>query len=263
MNAPLLPGVPAWLMALIIFILIIVFNWLGFVFRKRQMREHVLAEPSGANLIENSLMGLTALLLAFTFGMVASKYENRRRIIVEEANDIGTAILRCDLYPDSVRSLLRADFKKYVDARIAAYRVGRNEEEISGELDSAAIYAGRIWRRVATLAQDPANLVRTAQMVPALNNMIDIVTTRDEDRKAKVPRLILWVVLFFSLLSAFLSGYGNKTKRRNFLMIGAFAFMTTVALYLIMELDRPREGLITLDESQQTIENLSKMFEEK
>jgi hypothetical protein len=263
MDAPLLPNVPAWLMAVIIFFLVILFNWLGFILRKRQMQSPLFIEPSGASIIESSLMGLTALLVAFTFGMVASKFEKRRVIIVEEANHIGTAILRCDLFPDSVRSLLRADFRQYVEARIASYEVSDDEQKMRTALDTAAFYSGRIWKRVAALAHDePGNRVRYNQMIPALNNMIDIVATRTEGSKAKVPRLILLVVLLFSLLSAFLSGYGNKAKRQNFLMIGAFAFMTTVSLYLIMELDRPKQGLINLDVSEQTMLDLRKMFEE-
>ncbi len=263
MDAPLFINVPAWLMALVIFLLIILFSWLGFSFRKKQMNDPSFVEPSGAAIIENSLMGLTALLVAFTFSMAASKYENRRQIIVEEANHIGTAILRCDLYPDSVRSLLRTDFKKYVEARIAYYDAGNDEQKMSAALDTGAIYSNKIWKRVAALAHNLDNRAKSGQMIPALNNMIDIVTTRDADRKARIPRLILWVVLLFSLLSAFLSGYGNKTKRRNFLMIGTFAFMTTITLYLIMELDRPKQGLINLDASEQNIKSLRKMLEEE
>jgi hypothetical protein len=263
MDAFFLLYAPVWLVAIVIFFLIIIFNWLGFVFRKKQMRDPSFAEPAGASIIESSLLGLTALLVAFTFSMAASKFEKRREIIVEEANHIGTAILRCDLYPDSIRSLLRADFHQYVEARIASYEVSDDEQKMRTALDTAAFYSGRIWKRVAALAHDePGNRVRYNQMIPALNNMIDIVATRTEGSKAKVPRLILWVVLLFSLLSAFLSGYGNKAKRQNFLMIGAFAFMTTVSLYLIMELDRPKQGLINLDVSEQTMLDLRKMFEE-
>jgi hypothetical protein len=44
-------------------------------------------------------MGMLGLLLAFTFGMSNDRYNKRRDLIIEEANDIGTAILRADLYP--------------------------------------------------------------------------------------------------------------------------------------------------------------------
>ena len=263
MELEIFSNVPVWLTTLVIFFLVILFNWFGFYIRNRQIRKGSFNEPSGMSIIESSLMGLTALLLGFTFSMVATKFDSRRQVIVEEANHIGTAILRCDLYPDSVRSLLRADFKQYVEARIASYDAGIDEQKIQAALDSAAFYSARIWQRVALMSHDPANMVKSNQMIPALNNMIDIVTTRNAERKAKVPRLILWVLMTFSFMSAFLSGYGNKAKRRNRFMIGAFAFTTTLSLYLIMELDRPKEGLINVDVSEETIIDLRNMFVEQ
>src|SRR6478735_6404968 len=79
-------------------------------------------EPKGGiGSLLSALFGLSAFILAFTFGMSASRYSNVRDIIVDEANDIGTALLRSDLYSDSVRDAFRADFKKYIDARVAYY----------------------------------------------------------------------------------------------------------------------------------------------
>ena len=71
-------------------------------------------------------MALLGLLLAFTFSMSNSRFDNRRQLVIEEANAIGTAILRTDFYPDSVRKLLRASLKEYVENRIAFYRAGMN-----------------------------------------------------------------------------------------------------------------------------------------
>ena len=66
------------------------------------------------NPIEGSLLGLLALLLAFTFGMSASRYDTRRNVMLSEANNIGTVILRCDLYPDSTRTQLRSYLQQYL-----------------------------------------------------------------------------------------------------------------------------------------------------
>ncbi len=53
--------------------------------------------------ISSTLLGLLALLLAFSFGMANSRFEIRRQLTTDEVNAIGTAILRTDVYPDSVR----------------------------------------------------------------------------------------------------------------------------------------------------------------
>ncbi len=102
--------VPAPIIVLFVFLMILLLNWLGYRFKHYQLRKYPNAEIDNLGPIEGSLLGLMALLLAFSFGNSASKFENHREIIIEEANDIGTSILRCDLYPDTPRNLFRANF---------------------------------------------------------------------------------------------------------------------------------------------------------
>ena len=263
MNTSILFFVPGWIIAIAIFLLILILNRLGFQYRKREIKRNPELEGEGLGTAEGSMLGLLALLLAFTFNMAAHKYEIRREIIIEEANAIGTAIHRCDLYPDSIKKEFRKEFAKYLDARIAYFNAGTDEKMMESAIHEAESCSGRIWRIATNLAQDRDNFVRSAQMIPALNAMIDIVHTRDDSRKAKVPPLIMLVLLVFILVSAFLSGYGNKTRRRNRVMITAFAFMTTITLYLVLELDRPRSGLITLEPAEQKIVDLKRLLVEE
>ena len=236
MNYPFLFQAPTALIAAIVFILILLSNWFGFRFWKRQSKKNPDDVKDNLGSMEGSLLGLMALILAFTFGVAASKFEARRKVIVEEANDIGTAILRCDLYPDSVRNLFRADFRKYVEARISYYDAGDDPAKIQAALKETDKYSGNIWRRAASLSQNLDNRVRSEQMIPAINSMIDIVTTRDAGRIAKVPPVILSVLLLLTIISGFLSGYNQKEKGRNMVMVIAFAAMTTITIYLIMDL---------------------------
>jgi len=262
MNVTLLFNVPAAVIAIAIFLLILLFNWLGFRYRQRQARKYPNDEIDNIGAVEGSLLGLLGLLLAFSFGIASSKFEGRRAIIIEEANHIGTALLRCDLYPDSVRSILRKDFREYIEARIDYYNAGDDEHLIKRSLEKGSVYSLKLWKLVTQEGQNPQNLVRTAQMVPALNAMIDIVSTRNSNRLAKVPPLILIVLLTLTLTSGFLSGYSNKAKHRNMVFVIAFALMTTLALYLVMELDRPRRGIINLDAAQKNITDLRNEFVE-
>ena len=61
-----------------------------------------------------AILALFGFLLAFTFGLSGNRFDDRRKIVVEEANCIGTAILRADLYPDPTRTELRNYFKNYL-----------------------------------------------------------------------------------------------------------------------------------------------------
>jgi len=253
------PEIPIYLLSVIIFFLILLFNWAGFKFKKWQLEKYPGRLPENLGSIEGSMLGAMALLLGFTFSIAISKFETRRQLTVEEANDIGTAILRCDMYPDSVRNPLRADFKEYIETRIAYYEVGDDEEKIKQEIAKAGEISGRIWKRVAHEAQDPKNIALTAQMIPAVNAMIDIVTTRDAGRISRVPRLVLFVLLALVLISSFVLGSDYNGKKRNRILIFSYALAMTLTLDLISELDRPREGLINLDAIEQKMIDLREL----
>jgi hypothetical protein len=191
--------------------------------------------------------------------MTAHKFESRREIIVEEANAIGTAILRCDLYPDSIRKAFLFDFNEYIDARIAYYEAGDVPGKITASLENTTKISGRIWKRAVLLSQEQKDPAQSILMISALNTMIDLVSTRDASRKFEVPRIIQWILILMMILSGFLAGYDADWKRKNLALIIAFSLMTTFSFYLIMELDRPRIGYINLGMAEQQIIDLKKM----
>jgi hypothetical protein len=240
--------------------LLIFINWMGYRFKTRYIRRFPGIEHVGIGPTEGSLLGLTALLLSFTFGMASTKYELRRQHLVSETNAIETTILRCDLYTDSIRTLLRADLKNYLETRIIYYAVGDNEDRISESLVQSDSISKIIWNRVTLFSHDPNNRIATEQMVPSVNSMIDALTTREGGRKAVIPHMILVILCILILVSAFLSGYGSKNLERNKVLVVAFAVITTLALYLILDLDRPRQGFVNLNSAQQLLVDLRSNF---
>src|SRR5689334_12029444 len=75
----------------------------------------------GVNSLLGALFGLWGLILAFTFGNSASRFENLRAMMVDEANILRTAILRADAFPDSIRNEYKRDLKTYLETRIDYY----------------------------------------------------------------------------------------------------------------------------------------------
>jgi hypothetical protein len=78
---------------------------------------------AGLAAVETAVFGLMGLLLAFTFGSAAVRFETRRNLIVEEANNISTAYLRLEMLPESTQPALRDAFREYGDTRLAIYRL--------------------------------------------------------------------------------------------------------------------------------------------
>jgi hypothetical protein len=256
MRSTFFLNLPAPLIAFLVFLCILLLNWLGYRFKHYQLRKYPNAEMDNLGPIEGSLLGLMALLLAFSFGNSASKFEGHREIIVKETNSIATAIDRCDLYPDSVRNLLRANFTDYVAARVAYYEAKADEIQVAEALKKSQLTSKKIWEIVVEESKQPNALIRSNQMIPAVNSIIDIATTREGARIATVPAVILFMLIILIQTSAFLVGYSQKSKKRNLVMNYGFAVMISLAFYLVLELDRPRRGIINLDPIEQKMADL-------
>ncbi|SRR5215204_118758 len=251
---------PTYLLFAVFFVVIIWCNWLGYRYKKRQLDKYPGQIHEGMSSIEGSILALLALLLGFSFSVAVSKFETRRHLLVEETNVIGTAILRCDLYPDSIRTALRANFKEYVETRIAYYEARYDEARNRVEMEKAEEISARIWKTVAVDANDIQFKLRSQQMIPIVNEMIDMITTRDAMRISKVPPLILWTLLTFVLIAAFLLGSDYKGHKRNVSLVIGYALVVTLTLNLINELNHPRQGLINLDDVEKKMVNLRKLL---
>lgn len=259
MGTPFFFSLPSYILFLIIFFVIILFNWLGHRYKKRQIEKHPTLKQRSMGSVEGSMLGLMSLLLGFTFSVAVSKLEEQRHLIVEEVNNICTGILRCDVYPDSISNPLRADFKEYLETRIAYYHAQYDEDKINNEIKKGEEISGRIWKRVTFFSKDPELRIRSQQMITVLNDMINSVTTRDAARISRVPPLIMWTLLILVVTAAFLLGTEfNGLKRNTGLLLG-YALVMTLTLNLIAELNRPLEGFIHLNEVEKKMENLRRL----
>jgi len=245
----------------ILLVLMLVCIYAGWKVGLKRMKTNAEREGSAMGTTISAMLGLLAFLLAFTFGMSASRYDTRRENIVDEANAIGTAILRADLYPEEERTAFRNDFHHYLEARIRYFEVGQDIVEAEKAKSEADTYGTQLWARAAKLSHQPDRYAATLQMIPALNDMLDISTTRLMAELARVPDSIVTMLFVLSLATAFYLGYSSAGKERLdwFVAVG-FCVLTSVVVYITLDLDRPRRGLIRLNTSHQAMMELRKLF---
>jgi hypothetical protein len=219
------------------------------------------AEPkAGVSSLLAALFALFGFILAFTFGMSGNRYDGVRNVIVQEANDIGTAVLRADLYSDSVRDAFRSDFKKYVEARIAYY----NPIDTAGWLQSkadAGNAANALWARAMQQSKQPNMLIPSNQMIPALNSMFDIATTSDVTLTTRVPDVIVYMLFILALASSFIGGFtSSQIRSKDWIVVMGFALLSSMIIYITLDLGRPLRGIIKAEMGRQAIVDLRKMF---
>ena len=241
---------------------ILLFYVFGTIIGYNQKIKNPEAKADGIGPLESALLGLFALLLSFTFSQTASRYDKRINLAIEEANDIGTVILRTDLYSDSIRTAFRNDLKLYVEARNAYNNAGHNKEMADKSIAEAEEISGRIWQ-TATKAFKTTNLVMPHSiMLPALNSMIDVVASREAARMSRVPDLIIWLLIALNLLGSFTIGYSKNVKKRDWIILTIYAVMTVATIFTILDLDRPSRGIITTKQWSDKIVELRKMLSE-
>jgi hypothetical protein len=100
----------------------------------RQLAEEGESASKGLGAIEGAIFGLLGLILAFSFSGALTRFDARRHLVVEEANDIGTAWLRIALLPADAQSHMRDLFRRYLDSRIEVYRKGLQMDAVVREI---------------------------------------------------------------------------------------------------------------------------------
>jgi hypothetical protein len=243
--------------ALILFGGILLFEEAGRRLALRRMAETGGSLPPGTGTVDAAAFGLLGLLLAFSFAGAANRFDARRQQIVEEANDIGTAWLRLDLLPADSQPALRELFRQYLDARIAAYRRLPDRAGAQAELDRAAGLQRQIWPKAVSAAEATGKTHPPTLLLPAINAMFDIATTRTMATRFHQPGLIFALLVALSLVCAFLAGYGMAERsERSWMHLMGFAFSIALCVYVVYDLEYPRAGLIQLEGIDQVMVDL-------
>lgn len=249
----------AFLLAVAIFCLIEVGRRVG----SSRLTEEGESYTQGIGALESAVFALLGLLLAFSFSGALARFDYRRQLVITEVNAIGTAWLRIDLLPDDAKATMRDLFRRYLDTRVSAYQRLPDVAAFNAELAKAGNLQGEIWT-LAVPASARASSPDAAQMLllDALNTMFDITTTRTEAFRIHTPMVIFWMLGALSLSCALFAGYDMaRRKRRNLLHSVAFTLVLSLTVYVIIDLEYPRFGLINMFDSDQVLADLRKTME--
>jgi hypothetical protein len=93
----------------------------------------------------------------------------------------------------------------------------------------------------------------------AMNQSFDLASARSAARSAHVPDRVLGVLLLYAVLSAAMLGYTSAAKGKpQRIATVSVLMLLTMALVMILDIDRPRSGAIQV--SQQPLEELKQSW---
>lgn len=201
-----------------------------------------------------AMLGLLALLLGFTLSIGLTRFESRSEAIVKEANAIGTAWLRTDLLSPADRQEAQALIRDYLAARIAEGRITLDHvAERDRAVAGADALGGQIW---AVAARAAAGGPVPLAFATAVNDMIDAFGARDAELRRHMPEVVTKLLFLTFIGLGFVVGYSAGTgDARPSIPIYLIVVLIVVLMFLIIDLDRPRRGLIPV--SQEPMLNLA------
>jgi hypothetical protein len=199
--------------------------------------------------LEQSLLGLLALMVGFTFLMALTRFETRREAVLNEANAIGTTALRARLLPEPHRTESLKLLREYAQIRIDYLPTGKSFAELPALIDHSNNIQAALWQEVKALSARDNNMVPTGLFIQALNEMIDNQGKRLSALRNDIPSIVLLSLFGMSAVACGFAGYASGLDPlRTRLPVFITAFLVCSVIFIILDLDRPNVGFITISQ---------------
>ena len=237
-----LDSVPIWVFFIGTILFVMAFIEVGYRLGIRAHRQSKAEKESPISGVSGAVLGLSAFMLAFTFAIVAERYDARKALVREDAAAIRTAYERADFVPEPDRTEVKQLLRRYVDARLAyadpANADGRGIAPLLAQTDRIQ---RRLWQIAVANAARDMNSDVAALYIESLNDMETVHASRLAiGVRTRVP-VGIWAVLYaLTSLGMISMGYhagiaGSRRSKATWIVATAFGMV----IALIASLDRP------------------------
>ncbi len=242
------------LIALILLICFFLVMSIGYLIGKRHREQEDLAEKreKTAGTLTGAMLALLGFMLAVSLSMADSKFQERRKLILDEANAISTSILRAQAIGGVHGAEIVRLLEDYTRLRLEFFAAGEDRTKLKKVYDQTQILQNSIWDRVSAIAQAAPTPI-SGLLLSSLNEVFDLGTSRRWVLEVRIPPYVIKLLLVFSLLSVGTMAYYFGTCGVYHPVLSGLLFVAlTFIILLIMDLDRPRSGYIKPEQSPLT-----------
>ena len=236
-------------------LLTVIATKIGLILGKRRRARMPPTETLALGSAVGATMGLLAFILAFTFSMGADRLDAKRALALDQANAIGTALLRTALLPEPQRGQARRLMYEYLDRVLSLTQMkqeygkfsnkGNFAEAVLAEVRKVKQIESELWQAAAA-ATHISPTPGTALFASAINEVIDLHQTRITTTFQQRMFPTFWVILFsLAVMAIGLAGYdtgvsGSQQSLAQWVVAVAFA----AVIFLVVALDRPQSSVI-------------------
>jgi hypothetical protein len=212
----------------------------------RRLRAGLGGAHESLGVVQGTLLGLVGLLLAFGLTMAVGRYDTRRALVVQEANDIGTTFLRAQLLSEPSRTGSLDLVAQYGDLAVDLAEQVPDSERFVADAAQMADVQRELW----TLAGDAVRVdpegTSPRLYIETLNAMIDTHTSRVTSLENRVPGTVLMLQVFGSAIAVGVLSLYLALLGRGLITSLVAATVVILILFISFDLDRPHRGLITV-----------------
>ena len=253
---------PLWTVFVFTILVVLISVILGYRIGNYTYRKSKGEKQSSTGSIVGASLGLLAFMLAFTFSIAADRFNQRKQILLDQVNIIGTTYLRAEMLPDPPRNEIRKILRDYVDlaASLANKDYWTKPGRLNQLIDRTEDMQDQLWIYTVDLGREYRDSEVVSLFISSLNDLIDIQTTRVVVAiQYRIPGTIWTTLYLLSILVFGLVGYEIGISRSgNMLVSIIMAVIFSAVILLISDLDRPAQGQIGVSQ-QPMIELQQKM----
>ena len=251
----LLDAVPQIVVFAAIFIAMLLAFEIGFRIGAWREKRQPDEKDGPTSTLVGALLALMAFLIAITMGMASDRFDTRRGLVQEEANDIQTAYLRAGYLPQPTGDQIRAILREYVPLRMTA----TNQAQLQANIAQGRVLINQAWDITEAFINQNSQSDAYSAFAESMTQAINIAETRVTAIGNRVPEGIIWFLIVGAVLAVGLVGYdAGLTLRRSFMAAFLLILLFSSVIYLVLDLNQPASGIFQV--SQQPLITLQQQI---
>jgi hypothetical protein len=213
----------------------------GFRLSKPVQKRWPDKSEAGVGTMAGAALALLGFLLAFVTSIALGNFNQRRQLVVSEANAIGTTYLRAGYLADPYGVQSQKLLREYVGLRLKALDPAATASAIAR---SEQIH-DELWLIGEEVAKEDFGPL-TSLYLSSLNEVIDLHTERlNAELGYRVPSIMLLGLYIVAVLTMLLIGvYDGYHEKQNLIALVTVVLIVSVVFLVIIEMDRSNVGLL-------------------
>jgi hypothetical protein len=239
---------------LALLVLLVAVSEIGFRLGRRAEARHAArveagtatGEKESVGFVTAGMLGLVAFLLGVSLSMGQARYDDRRNVVRDEANAIGTAWLRAPFAGEQEGLRMRALLHEYTELRISMVRAPLSMRE-SGPLARINALQSEMWALAMSASLARPDPIR-ASLIGSLNDMFDLSLSTRRAFYSRIPIGVMQMLLWATLIAVGVVGYNFGLAGSRQPMVGVLLLVFwSSALVLIVDINNPEHGVVVVD----------------